>query len=63
MNYDRSPPEMVADVLALLEATGFLNVKPDPNNASSVLVSPATKLLAMIEAHNVTKDDCGIRVR
>jgi hypothetical protein len=59
MNLNRFPPEMVADALELLQAIGFLNVQPDPNDSSSVLVSAAPKLAAMIGARGLTLEDFG----
>ena len=44
-------------IVELLQATGLLNVKPDPNDSSRVLVSASPKLVEMIEARGVTLDD------
>jgi len=54
-------PKVLAEVLVLLEATGLLNVKSDPNDPTSVLVSPSPKLVSMIEARGITSADCAHR--
>ena len=50
-------PETLAEALCLMQACGYITVEADPNNASSVLVSAAPRLLQLIEDRGVTLDD------
>jgi hypothetical protein len=50
-------PEMVAEALDLLKAAGFIDIKPDPRNPDSVLVSASPRFAKMIAASGLTLRD------
>jgi hypothetical protein len=58
MTYD---PKLLAEAIELLEISGFINVEPDPNDPSSMLVSPASKLKRLIDEKGVTMNDFSLR--
>jgi len=50
-------PEVLAEVINLMEACGYITVEDNPNNPNEVIVRAAPRLVQTLERLGITKDN------